>query len=138
MGLQHHYKQGNTNSSDNAKIIVRYCKEDEVLQKNRIFLMFKSQFLAKMQHINSNGHNMQLFRRISIWIENNWEELYEQMITKAKMSCSMRIGSKLHKKEVLVAMNKQQTMSLQLNDGCGQTHTFQDHKQRIAFKKMLY
>ena len=66
-----------SSSKHNKQLFVRYCKEEEVMEKNRIFLLFKSQFLAKMQHINSNGHNLLLFKKINVWIEDNWEDLYE-------------------------------------------------------------
>ena len=37
------------------RLLVRYCKEDEVVEKNQIFLLFKSKFLAKIKNINQNG-----------------------------------------------------------------------------------
>ena len=40
LGINHDLKK---------KMYLRYCKEDEVVEKNRVFLIFKGAFLAKMK-----------------------------------------------------------------------------------------
>ena len=37
------------------RMFLRYCKEDEVMKKNHVFLVFKGAFLAKLKQIDSNG-----------------------------------------------------------------------------------
>ena len=37
------------NTDKKQKMFLRFCKEDEVVNKNQIFLIFKGSFLAKMK-----------------------------------------------------------------------------------------
>ena len=72
---------------------------------------------------------MLLFRRLSIWIENNWEDIYDKIMKKACQSVSTsrfsNISNKGQKKILSIQLGKQNTLSLQLNDGCGyQSHSF--------------
>ena len=55
------------------RLLTRYCKEEEVVEKNQVFLIFKGQFLAKLKNINQNGQCMRIQGRIDSWIEENWE-----------------------------------------------------------------
>lgn len=61
------------------KLLTRYCKEQEVVEKNQVFLVFKGQFLAKLKNISSNGQCMRVQGKVDSWIEQNWEELYNKM-----------------------------------------------------------
>lgn len=65
-------------------MFLRYCKEDEVIEKNQIFLIFKGAFLAKMKQIDSNGQNQTMLTKISSWVDDNWEQMYEEMMEKQK------------------------------------------------------
>lgn len=62
------------------EMFLRYCKEEEVIQKNQIFLMFKGTFLAKLKMIESNSQNMVLTGKLQSWIDQNFEKLYDKMI----------------------------------------------------------
>lgn len=59
------------------RLYVRYCKEDEVVEKNQIFLIFKGAFLAKLKQIDSNGQNINVMQKIDSWLDNYVDELYE-------------------------------------------------------------
>ena len=37
------------NDFKKSKMFLRYCKEDEVYEKNHIFLVFKGAFLSKLK-----------------------------------------------------------------------------------------
>jgi len=65
-------------------MFLRFCKEDEVIEKNQIFLIFKGAFLAKMKQIDSNGQNQIMLTKISSWVDDNWEQMYEEMMEKQK------------------------------------------------------
>ena len=62
----------------------RFIREREVTQKNQIFLVFKSSFLAKIKQLESNGHCIEAQKAIIKWIDENWEDMYDQMIRKSK------------------------------------------------------
>ena len=60
-------------------MFLRFCKEDEVVEKNQIFLIFKGAFLAKMKQIDANGQNQNVLTKINSWIDDNWEQMYEEL-----------------------------------------------------------
>lgn len=51
------------------RMFLRYCKEDEVVEKNHIFLVFKGAFLAKLKQLDSNGQNINVMRKLDHWLE---------------------------------------------------------------------
>ena len=45
--------------------------------KYNLFVIFKAQFAAKMQHMKSNGFKLTLLERTECWIEDNIDKLWE-------------------------------------------------------------
>ena len=62
------------------KLFARFCKENEVLEKNQIFLNFKGKFLAQMKQIEQNGQKIKVQKKLEKWIEDNQDEMYDQML----------------------------------------------------------
>ena len=69
--------------SKKPKLFVRFCKEDEVVSKNQIFLVFKGAFLAKMKQIDQNGQSIQIQHDIYNWVDENYERIYNEHIGKS-------------------------------------------------------
>ena len=70
----------------NSEFYARYCKEEEVFEKNQMFLNFKGQFYAKLKQIESNGHNLVVQEMVDNWIEGNCDSMYADMIAKHRQS----------------------------------------------------
>ena len=62
--------------SERHKLVSRYCKEDEVLNRNQVFLVFKAQFLAKQKQIDSNGQNIKMLGKIDSLLDCYTDILY--------------------------------------------------------------
>ena len=88
MKHNHHLQKANKNREElgitedftSKHMMLRFIQEDEVTQKNQIFLVFKAQFLAKIKQLEANKHCLQTQRKIFLWIEQNWEDMYEKML----------------------------------------------------------
>ena len=63
--------------SKNNKLFIRYYKEDEVVEKNQIFLVFKGAFLAKLKQIDSNGQNINFMQKLDKWLDAYVDEHYK-------------------------------------------------------------
>lgn len=55
-----------------------------MINKNHIFLIFKGAFLAKMKQIDANGQNQIMMTKIANWIDLNWEDMYEEMMSQRR------------------------------------------------------
>lgn len=66
----------------NDEFYARYCKEEEVFEKNQMFLNFKGQFYAKLKQIETNGQSLIIQEMVDNWIEENIETMYADMIVK--------------------------------------------------------
>lgn len=64
------------------KMFLRYCKEDEIVEKNHIFLVFKGAFLAKLKQLDSNGQNINVMQKIDVWLDDYVDEFYEKLHVK--------------------------------------------------------
>ena len=47
---------GITEDYNSKNMMLRFIQEDEVTQKNQMFLVFKAQFLAKIKQLEANKH----------------------------------------------------------------------------------
>ena len=57
---------------------LRYCLPEEVNRKRQKYLIFKGQFLAKIQHIRSLGQSVQSLAKIYGYIDRNIDQLFEE------------------------------------------------------------
>jgi len=57
------------------KLDLRFCLENEIFEKRKYFLQFKSVFLAKMEYMKLNGERNELLFKINEWLEDNIENL---------------------------------------------------------------
>lgn len=55
----------------------RFCPAHEVEKKNDKFLIFKGSFLAKISNLKKNGEKTQLMKKVSTWIDDNFDKLYK-------------------------------------------------------------
>ena len=58
------------------KVPLRFCTEQEVLEKSQRNLLFKSSFLQKMDHLKQKGKKIEMMNKIERWIDGNIESLY--------------------------------------------------------------
>ena len=61
--------------------MLRYCNPKEVNQKRKDFLKQKTTFLSQLQLLRENGKNLQLMKKVEIWLDENIEYLYQQSET---------------------------------------------------------
>lgn len=68
---------GMINEAKKYRMYLRYCKEDEVVAKNHIFLVFKGAFLGKLKQLDSNGQNINVMQKLDNWLDTYVDEQYE-------------------------------------------------------------
>lgn len=58
-------------------LLINFCKADLVNLKRQMFIVFKQQYLTKMQHMKSKGQKLNTSGKIDGFIEDNLDQLYE-------------------------------------------------------------
>lgn len=56
---------------------LRFCHEREVVQRRRLFLLYKAIFFYKLMHLEYNGHCQRTLTRLDSFIIDNLDQLYE-------------------------------------------------------------
>lgn len=64
--------------SYNGLLNLRFMHERDVEKRQKMFLIFKSQFFAKLNQMESNGKNQDVLVKLYKYIENNLDQLYEK------------------------------------------------------------
>ena len=60
----------------NEKLILRFCKADEVGEKRQNNLNAKSTFLSKIKHMRQKGKKFDMMMLCHNWVEKNWQNHY--------------------------------------------------------------
>ena len=60
---------------EDEAVYLRYCKEEDIIKKQFMFLKFKGCFLARHKQLQENGSYIQLMDKIHSWIDSNIDNL---------------------------------------------------------------
>jgi len=63
-------------SFDDDALNLRFCHEREVILRRRLFMMFKSTFLLKLNTMKLNGRCQNVLNQLYIFINANIDELF--------------------------------------------------------------
>lgn len=97
---------------------IKFCKEDDVIRKRHKYILFKTTFAEKIRHLSLRGKRLDIVFRVHDWIEENFEDLYEQLHEviqyksiesskeKAKTMISLKCNMKMSKKEAELHYDK--------------------------------
>ena len=55
---------------------INYCPTNEVTHNKNQFLLFKSTFATKLNHLKTLGHKLQIQEMIDFWLKDNIDDLY--------------------------------------------------------------